>query len=99
MCILASITSEMFSDVGSSAIFFPIFYQQAIMMDCNPMPFVMALMFSVTISFASPIGSTTHMLIYGPGSFRFSDFARLGVVLHIALLAVSIIVINLIYPL
>lgn len=99
MCILASITSEMFSDVGSSAIFFPIFYQQAIMMGCNPMPFVMALMFSVTISFASPIGSTTHMLIYGPGSFRFSDFARLGVVLHIALLAVSIIVINLIYPL
>jgi di/tricarboxylate transporter len=63
------------------------------------MPFVMSLMLSVTISFASPIGSSTHMLIYGPGSFRFTDFARLGVVMHIVLLTVMLVIVNLIYPL
>ena len=99
MCILASVVSEFVSDVGSSAVFFPIMYQQAEMLGCNPMPFVMSLMLSVTLSFASPIGSNTHMLIYGPGSFKFTDFARLGIVMHIVLLALALILVSLIYPL
>ena len=99
MCLLASCVSEFVSDVGSAAVFFPIMFQQAVMLDCNPMTFVMSLMLSVTISFASPIGSGTHMLILGPGSFRFTDFARLGVVMHIVLLAVCLLVVNIIYPL
>ena len=63
------------------------------------MPFVMSLMLSVTISFASPIGSSTHMLIYGPGSFRFTDFARIGIIMHIVLLAMLLFVVNILYPL
>ena len=99
MCILSSVVSEFVSDVGSAAVFFPIVWQQAIIMGCSPMPFVMSLMLSVTISFASPIGSSTHMLIYGPGSFRFTDFARLGIWMHIVLLTVCLLVVNMIYPL
>ncbi len=99
MCLLASLVSEFVSDVGASAVFFPIMYQQAELLGCNPMPFVMSLMLRVTISFASPIGSNTHMLIYGPGSFRFTDFARLGIVMHIVLLIVALVTVSLIYPL
>ena len=99
MCLLASVVSEFISDVGASAVFFPIMYQQAELLGCNPMPFVMSLMLCVTFSFASPIGSGTHMLIYGPGSFRFTDFARLGICMHIVLLAIALVIVNLIYPL
>jgi di/tricarboxylate transporter len=99
MCIFASIVSEFVSDVGSAAVFFPIMYQQAEIMGCSPMPFVMSLMLSVTISFASPIGSSTHMLVYGPGSFHFNDFARLGICMHVVLLALMLVLVNLIYPL
>ena len=98
MCLLASFISEFVSDVGSSAMFFPIIWKQAEALGCNPMPFVISLMLAVTVSFSSPIGSNTHMLIYGPGSFRFSDFARLGIVMHLVLLVVLIIVVNLVYP-
>lgn len=99
MCLLASLVSEFVTDVGASAIFFPIMYQQAELLGCNPMPFVMSLMLCVTFSFASPIGSGTHMLIYGPGSFRFTDFARLGICMHIVLLIIALIIVNIIYPL
>ncbi|MBP5360414.1 MAG: SLC13 family permease [Bacteroidaceae bacterium] len=99
MCILASIVSEFASDVGTAAIFFPVMYEQALMMGCDPMPFVISLMLCVTLSYASPLGSIPNMLIYGPGSFKFSDFARLGVVLHIVLLCIALVVVNLIYPL
>ena len=98
MCVLASITSEFISDVGSCAIFFPIMYQQSVMLGCNPMPFIISLMLSVTLSFASPLGSSTHMLVYGPGSFKFTDFARIGIIMHIVLLTVMLITIFLIYP-
>ena len=99
MCVLASIVSEFVSDVGASGVFFPIIWQQAELLGCNPMPFVMSLMLSVTFSFASPIGSTTHMLVYGPGSFHFTDFARLGLMVHVVLQIVCLIIVNLIYPL
>ena len=98
MCILASLVSEFVSDVGAAAVFFPIMYHQAQIMGCNPMPFIMSLMLSVTLSFASPIGSSTHMLVYGPGSFRFSDFARLGLIMHVVLICIMLLVVNIIYP-
>jgi di/tricarboxylate transporter len=99
MCLLASAVSEFVSDVGSSVIFFPIVFEQSQLMGCNPMPFIMSLMLSVTLSFSSPIGSNTHMLVYGPGSFKFTDFARIGIWMHLLLLVVCLVVVNLIYPL
>ena len=98
-CLLASVVTEFVSDVGSAAVFCPISWQQAQMLDCNPMPFVISLMLSVAISYASPIGSSTHILIYGPGSFRFTDFVRLGTIMHIVLLIVCLVLVNVIYPL
>ena len=98
MCILASIVSEFISDVSASGVFFPIVYKEAIALGCNPLPFVISLMISVTISFASPIGSSTHMLIYGPGGFKFTDFMKIGLIMHIILLISCIFIVNIVYP-
>lgn len=99
MCLLASMVSELVSDVAACGVFFPIMYQEALALHCNPMPFVISLMLAVTVSFASPIGSSTHMLIYGPGGFKFTDFLRIGFLMHIILLAADLFIVNLIYPL
>ena len=99
MCILASLVSEAVSDVAACGVFFPIVYQKAIELGCNPMPFIISLMIAVTTSFASPIGSSTHMLIYGPGGFKFSDFLRIGFLMHVVLLAANLLIVNIIYPL
>lgn len=99
MCLLASVVSELFSNVSAAAVFFPIIYHQAISLGCDPMPFTIALMTSVTISYATPVGSVTHMQIYGPGGFKFTDFLHLGTWMHFVLLAVNLTTIILIYPL
>lgn len=59
---------------------------------------VVSLMLCVTFSYSSPIGSIQNMLVFGPGSFRFSDFARVGVWLHIVLLVAMLAVVNIMYP-
>ena len=48
---------------------------------------------------ATPIGSPTHMLVYGPGGYRFSDFLRIGVPMSFIILAANILIVNLVYPL
>ncbi|MBO7418864.1 MAG: SLC13 family permease [Bacteroidaceae bacterium] len=99
MCLLASLMSEAFSNVSAAAVFFPIIYHQAISMGCSPLPFAIALMTSVTISYATPVGSLTHMQIFGPGGFKFTDFARLGTLMHLVLFTVNMITVILVFPL
>lgn len=99
MCLLASLMSEVLSNVSAAAVFFPIIYHQAVALGCDPMPFAIALMTSVTISYATPVGSLTHMQIFGPGGFRFTDFMNLGVIMHLILLTVDLITVILIFPL
>ena len=99
MCLLASVVSELFSNISAAAVFFPIIYHQAISLGCDPMPFTIALMTSVTISYATPVGSVIHMHIYGPGGFKFTDFLHLGTWMHFVLFAVNLTTIIIIYPL
>lgn len=98
MCLLASLVSEFISDVGASGVFFPIVFQEATVLGCNPLPFVISLMISITISFATPIGSSTLMLIYGPGGYKFTDFMKIGLLMHVILLAACLFIVNIIYP-
>lgn len=58
-----------------------------------------ALMIAVSSSFATPIGSPTHILVYGPGGYRFSDFIRIGLPMNFIILAANIFIVNLVYPL
>ena len=86
-------------DVCGDNMFFPIMYQAAEKLGYEPFPFLVALMISVSSSFATPIGSPTHMLVYGPGGYRFSDFMRIGLLMNIIILAANIFIVNIIYPL
>jgi di/tricarboxylate transporter len=79
--------------------FFPLMYEAAEKLGYEPFPFLIALMVSVSSSFATPIGSPTHMLVYGPGGYRFSDFMRIGLLMNIIILVANIFIVNIIYPL
>ena len=87
------------SNTAAGAMFFPIMYEAAEKLGYEPFPFLVALMISVSSSFATPIGSPTHMLVYGPGGYRFSDFMRIGLLMNFIILAANIFIVNIIYPL
>ena len=99
VCFVATFITEFISNTAAGAMFFPIMYEAADKLGYDPFPFLVALMISVSSSFATPIGSPTHMLVYGPGGYRFSDFMRIGLVMNIIILAANILIVNLIYPL
>ena len=99
ICLVGTFITEFISNTAAGAMFFPIMYQAAVKLGYEPYPFLIALMISVSSSFATPIGSPTHMLVYGPGGYRFSDFMRIGLLMNIIILAANIFIVNIIYPL
>ena len=97
--LVATFITEFISNTAAGAMFFPIMYQAADQLGYEPYPFLIALMISVSSSFATPIGSPTHMLVYGPGGYRFSDFIRIGLPMNIIILIANIFIVNIVYPL
>ena len=99
ICFAGTFITEFISNTAAGAMFFPIMYEAAEKLGYDPYPFLIALMIAVSSSFATPIGSPTHMLVYGPGGYRFSDFLRIGLPMNLIILAANILIVNLIYPL
>ncbi|MGX8695277.1 MAG: SLC13 family permease [Prevotella sp.] len=99
ICLVGTFITEFISNTAAGAMFFPIMYEAAEKLGYEPYPFLIALMVSVSSSFATPIGSPTHMLVYGPGGYRFSDFMRIGLLMNFIILFANIFIVNIIYPL
>ncbi len=99
ICFVGTFITEFISNTAAGAMFFPIMFEAAEKLGYEPYPFLIALMVSVSSSFATPIGSPTHMLVYGPGGYRFSDFMRIGLLMNIIILAANIFIVNIVYPL
>ena len=99
ICLVGTFITELISNTAAGAMFFPIMYEAAEKLGYEPFPFLIALMVSVSSSFATPIGSPTHMLVYGPGGYRFSDFMRIGLLMNLIILAANILIVNIVYPL
>lgn len=99
ICFVATFVTEFISNTACAAMFFPIAYQTAVTLGANPVTFCIALMIAVSSSFATPIGSPTHMLVYGEGGYRFTDFMKIGLLMNFVILAANIFIVTLLFPL
>ncbi|MBQ0046136.1 MAG: SLC13 family permease [Prevotellaceae bacterium] len=99
MCLVATFATEFISNTAAGAMFYPIAMSSAAALNVNPLTFCVALMIAASSSFATPIGSPTHMLVYGPGGYRFSDFAKVGVLMNLIILAANVFISTIVFPL
>lgn len=99
LCMLGTLVTEFISSVSAAAIFAPIGICLAQSLGVNPVTFCVAIMISVSSSFATPIGSETNTFIYGPGGYRFTDYLRVGLPMNIIILIANIFITTLVYPL
>jgi di/tricarboxylate transporter len=98
--IMTSILTELITNNAAAVLLFPICIQAAKLSgDVDPRPFIIALTFAASASLMTPIGYQTNMMVYGPGGYRFTDFIRVGLPLHIILLVVATVLIPIIWAL
>ncbi len=97
--LMGLILTEFLSNNAVAVIYTPIAIQLALQLGVDPRPFVVAVMFSSTLAFATPIGYQTNMMVYGPGGYKFLDFTRIGLPLNIITWLVVSALIPIIWPL
>ncbi|MBW6506277.1 MAG: SLC13 family permease [Rhodobacteraceae bacterium] len=97
--LLGSVLTEVVTNNAVAVILTPIVIGLAAALGYNPRPFVVAVMFAASASFATPIGYQTNTMVYGPGGYRFTDYLKVGVPLNIVMAATACLIIPLIWPL
>ncbi len=60
-------------------------------------PFLLAVVFGANLSFATPVGYKTNILVMSAGGYRFGDFARVGVPLILLMGSVFVAVLAWLY--
>lgn len=99
LCSLTTFVTEFISSVSAAAIFAPIGISVAQSLGANPITFCVAIMISVSSTFATPMGSETNTFVYGPGGYRFVDYLRIGLPMNIIILIANILITTIVYPL
>ena len=80
------------------ALMFPIAVETANLVGADPRGFVMAVAIAGCCAFASPVAYQTHLIVYGPGGYRFTDFVRVGLPLNAVCAVIAIAMIPFIWP-
>lgn len=81
--IATSILAAYITNVASVAILFPIVLAIAAEESLNPLPFVLLIAYAAAANFMTPIGYQTNMMVYGPGSYKFTDYMKIGLPLTV----------------
>lgn len=97
--LLTTTLTEILSNNAVAVLVTPVAIGIAHSLGLDPRPFVVAVMFAASVSFATPIGYQTNTFVYNAGGYRFSDFMRIGIPLNILMVGVAMLVIPLVWPL
>jgi di/tricarboxylate transporter len=81
--LLMTMITNVVSNNAAAAIGMPIAVSIAQRLGVSPEPFILAVMFGANMSFATPFGYQTNLLVLSAGGYKFSDFLRVGIPLSI----------------
>ena len=95
---MTSALTEVLSNNAVAVLIAPIGIGLAETLGVSPMPFVVAVMFAASASFATPIGYQTNTFVYNAGGYRFTDFMKVGSPLNFLMWGVGMVVIPLCFP-
>lgn len=93
MYLITVIFTELITNNAAAVLMFPVAMALADQLGVSYMPFVIAIMFAASASFITPLGYQTNLMVYGPGGYRFTDYARLGIPLSLTVGVVSLFLI------
>jgi len=80
--LFTSMLTEILSNNATAVMLVPLVVKLAAEIGVDSRPFIMGITVAASCAFALPMGYQTHMMVYGPGGYKFSDYLRMGIPLN-----------------
>ncbi|MDP8959556.1 MAG: SLC13 family permease [Actinomycetota bacterium] len=97
--VLATVLlTELITNNAAAVLIFPIAASSAATLGIDPRGFAVALAVAASASFLTPIGYQTNTMVYGPGGYRFGDYARLGAPLTLMVIMAVVAFVPVFWP-
>jgi di/tricarboxylate transporter len=91
--------SQVINNTATAVLIAPIVLQAAVELGVSPHPLLMIVAVAASTAFLTPIGTTTNIMVFSPGGYRFTDYVKVGLPLMLLFLAVSLVLVPVIWPL
>ncbi len=95
--LLTVALTQPMSNQAAAAVILPIAVQTAIQLGLNPRTFAMGIAVAASCSYITPL-EPACLMVYGPGRYKFSDFARVGGLLVVLLFIVAMVLVPRVWP-
>jgi di/tricarboxylate transporter len=95
--VFTVVLTQPMSNQAAALVVLPVAIAVSRKLQLNPRAFVMAVTFAASCSFLTPL-EPSCVLVYGPGRYKFFDFARVGLPLTILVFVFSMLLIPVFWP-
>jgi len=97
--VVTMFLSDVMNNAATAAVMCPIALGTARQLGVDADAFLMAVAIGASCAFLTPIGHQNNTLILGPGGLRFGDYWRLGLPLEVLVVAISLPLLLVVWPL
>jgi len=97
--VTASLFGIFISNTATAVLFLPVAIMAAAEVGVSPLPFVMAVTYAASMSFATPVSTPPNAMVMVAGKYRFVDYMKVGIPLQILVGVLIIFLLPLFFPL
>jgi di/tricarboxylate transporter len=90
--------TEVVTNNAAAALTFPVAHAASAALGVSFLPFAVVIAIAASSGFATPLGYQTHLMVYGAGGYRFSDYVRVGVPMDVLVMAVTLALVPFVFP-
>jgi di/tricarboxylate transporter len=96
--VMTAVLGQLISNMATALIVIPIALAAASEMGISPRPMLMSVTVAAAAALLTPVATPVNLMVMGPGGYRFSDYAKLGLPIMLWFFVMAVFYVPLFWP-